>query len=51
MSLNTPLTDCGKLFACGSNVFGQLGVGKSMTHSADLLVVEVSSQKHTIQLL
>ncbi|CAM9192765.1 unnamed protein product, partial [Lampetra planeri] len=34
------LSDCGKLFACGSNVFGQLGVGKSITHSADLLVVE-----------
>uniref|UniRef100_I3JNF1 Secretion regulating guanine nucleotide exchange factor n=2 Tax=Oreochromis niloticus TaxID=8128 RepID=I3JNF1_ORENI len=34
------LTDGGQLLACGSNVFGQLGVGQTVTHSADLLVVE-----------
>ncbi|XP_059191558.1 LOW QUALITY PROTEIN: secretion-regulating guanine nucleotide exchange factor [Centropristis striata] len=34
------LTDCGRVLACGSNAFGQLGVGKTVTHSADLLVVE-----------
>ncbi|XP_069564334.1 secretion-regulating guanine nucleotide exchange factor isoform X1 [Brachyistius frenatus] len=34
------LTDHGQLLACGSNAFGQLGVGQTVTHSADLLVVE-----------
>uniref|UniRef100_A0A3Q0S2K7 Secretion regulating guanine nucleotide exchange factor n=1 Tax=Amphilophus citrinellus TaxID=61819 RepID=A0A3Q0S2K7_AMPCI len=34
------LTDCGQLLACGSNAFGQLGVGQAVTHSAELLVVE-----------
>ncbi|XP_053175684.1 secretion-regulating guanine nucleotide exchange factor [Scomber japonicus] len=34
------LTDCGKLLACGSNAFGQLGVGQTLTHSADPLVIE-----------
>ncbi|XP_026166861.1 secretion-regulating guanine nucleotide exchange factor [Mastacembelus armatus] len=34
------LTDCGKVLACGSNAFGQLGVGLTVTHSADLLVIE-----------
>ncbi|XP_041852553.1 secretion-regulating guanine nucleotide exchange factor [Melanotaenia boesemani] len=34
------LTDCGKLLACGSNAFGQLGVGQIVTHTADLLAVE-----------
>ncbi|GAA6221452.1 secretion-regulating guanine nucleotide exchange factor isoform X1 [Lates japonicus] len=33
------LTDCGQVLACGSNAFGQLGVGSSVSHSADLLVV------------
>ncbi len=35
------LTDCGRILACGSNAFGQLGIGQRVTHSADLLVVEV----------
>lgn len=39
------LSDCGKLLACGSNAFGQLGVGQTVTHSADLLVVEVRSSR------
>nr|XP_033491457.1 secretion-regulating guanine nucleotide exchange factor [Epinephelus lanceolatus] len=34
------LTDCGRVLACGSNSFGQLGVGQTIKHSADLLVVE-----------
>ncbi|CAG5957904.1 unnamed protein product [Menidia menidia] len=34
------LTDSGKLLACGSNAFGQLGVGPAVTHSAALLGVE-----------
>ncbi|TMS05718.1 Secretion-regulating guanine nucleotide exchange factor, partial [Larimichthys crocea] len=34
------LTDCGRVLACGSNAFGQLGVGQTVTHSADPLVVE-----------
>ncbi|XP_040893985.1 secretion-regulating guanine nucleotide exchange factor isoform X2 [Toxotes jaculatrix] len=34
------LTDCGQVLACGSNAFGQLGVGPTVTHSADLLFVE-----------
>ncbi|XP_029909695.1 secretion-regulating guanine nucleotide exchange factor [Myripristis murdjan] len=34
------LTDCGRVLSCGSNAFGQLGVGESISHSAELLVVE-----------
>ncbi|XP_043980367.1 secretion-regulating guanine nucleotide exchange factor isoform X1 [Gambusia affinis] len=34
------LTDSGQLLACGSNAFGQLGVGQTVTHSSELLVVE-----------
>ncbi|XP_029952653.1 secretion-regulating guanine nucleotide exchange factor isoform X2 [Salarias fasciatus] len=34
------LSDRGQLLACGSNAFGQLGVGQTVTHSAELLVVE-----------
>ncbi|XP_028285838.1 secretion-regulating guanine nucleotide exchange factor isoform X2 [Parambassis ranga] len=34
------LTDCGQILACGSNAFGQLGVGQTVPHSADLLVVK-----------
>ncbi|XP_035520891.1 secretion-regulating guanine nucleotide exchange factor [Morone saxatilis] len=34
------LTDCGGVLACGSNAFGQLGVGQTVTHSADPLVVK-----------
>ncbi|XP_070828582.1 secretion-regulating guanine nucleotide exchange factor [Chaetodon trifascialis] len=34
------LTDCGRVLACGSNAFGQLGVGQTVTHSADLQAVE-----------
>uniref|UniRef100_A0A3B5MMW1 Secretion regulating guanine nucleotide exchange factor n=1 Tax=Xiphophorus couchianus TaxID=32473 RepID=A0A3B5MMW1_9TELE len=34
------LTDSGQLFACGSNAFGQLGVGQTVTHSSELLAVE-----------
>ncbi|XP_042351945.1 secretion-regulating guanine nucleotide exchange factor [Plectropomus leopardus] len=34
------LTDCGRVLACGSNAFGQLGVGQTVKHSADLLDVE-----------
>lgn len=35
------LTDCGRVLACGSNAFGQLGDGQTVTHSEDPLVVEV----------
>ncbi|XP_019712574.1 secretion-regulating guanine nucleotide exchange factor isoform X2 [Hippocampus comes] len=34
------LTDCGNLLACGSNVFGQLGIDQMTSHSAELLLVE-----------
>ncbi|XP_061577676.1 secretion-regulating guanine nucleotide exchange factor [Cololabis saira] len=34
------ITDTGQLLACGSNAFGQLGVGQRVSHAADLLVVE-----------
>ncbi|XP_029991870.1 secretion-regulating guanine nucleotide exchange factor [Sphaeramia orbicularis] len=34
------LSDCGQLLACGSNTFGQLGVGEAVTHSEYALVVE-----------
>ncbi|XP_054482723.1 secretion-regulating guanine nucleotide exchange factor-like isoform X2 [Anoplopoma fimbria] len=34
------LNDCGRVLACGSNAYGQLGVGQNITHSADLLVIE-----------
>nr|XP_046250420.1 secretion-regulating guanine nucleotide exchange factor [Scatophagus argus] len=34
------LTDCGQVLACGSNAFGQLGVGQTVTHCAHLKVVE-----------
>ncbi|KAM9376473.1 secretion-regulating guanine nucleotide exchange factor [Pholidichthys leucotaenia] len=39
------LTDCGQLLVCGSNSFGQLGVGQSVTHSADLLLLETLKEK------
>uniref|UniRef100_A0A1A8PM61 Secretion regulating guanine nucleotide exchange factor n=1 Tax=Nothobranchius rachovii TaxID=451742 RepID=A0A1A8PM61_9TELE len=34
------LTDCGQLLACGSNAFGQLGVGEKIKQTADFLAVE-----------
>ncbi|XP_074534459.1 secretion-regulating guanine nucleotide exchange factor [Halichoeres trimaculatus] len=34
------LTDCGRVLSCGSNAFGQLGVGQTVTHSSDPLLVE-----------
>ncbi|XP_070686835.1 secretion-regulating guanine nucleotide exchange factor [Pempheris klunzingeri] len=34
------LTDCGRVLACGSNTFGQLGVGETLTHTAHPQVVE-----------
>ncbi|XP_061532057.1 secretion-regulating guanine nucleotide exchange factor isoform X1 [Phycodurus eques] len=34
------LTDCGNLLACGSNVFGQLGIGHMTSHSAELVLIE-----------
>ncbi|XP_038562233.1 secretion-regulating guanine nucleotide exchange factor isoform X1 [Micropterus salmoides] len=34
------LTDCGRVLACGSNAFGQLGVRQRVTHSANPLVIE-----------
>ncbi|KAF7658623.1 hypothetical protein LDENG_00009930 [Lucifuga dentata] len=34
------MIDCGQVLACGSNAFGQLGVGQAASSSADLLVVE-----------
>ncbi|XP_041794330.1 secretion-regulating guanine nucleotide exchange factor [Chelmon rostratus] len=34
------LTDCGRVLACGSNAFGQLGVGQTVTHCAELQAVE-----------
>lgn len=36
-------TDCGNLLACGSNVFGQLGIDQMTSHSAELVLVEVST--------
>lgn len=36
-----PPTEGGRLLACGSNAFGQLGVGETVTHTADPLLVEV----------
>ncbi|XP_034541000.1 LOW QUALITY PROTEIN: secretion-regulating guanine nucleotide exchange factor [Notolabrus celidotus] len=33
------LTDCGRVLTCGSNAFGQLGVGQAVTHSSDPLAV------------
>lgn len=38
-----PYTDCGRVLACGSNAFGQLGVGQTVTHTAHPQVVEVST--------
>lgn len=35
------LLDCGQILSCGSNVFGQLGIGTTVTQSTDLLLVEV----------
>lgn len=37
------LTDSGQLLACGSNAFGQLGVGQAASCTADLQAVEVST--------
>lgn len=34
------LTDSGQLLACGSNTFGQLGVGQTVQDTAELLAVE-----------
>ncbi|XP_054903740.1 secretion-regulating guanine nucleotide exchange factor isoform X3 [Poeciliopsis prolifica] len=34
------LTESGQLLACGSNAFGQLGVGQTVPHSSELLAVE-----------
>ncbi|XP_075883380.1 secretion-regulating guanine nucleotide exchange factor isoform X2 [Nelusetta ayraudi] len=34
------LTDCGRVLSCGSNAFGQLGVGTTVTQSADVNLVE-----------
>ncbi|XP_056454351.1 secretion-regulating guanine nucleotide exchange factor isoform X1 [Gadus chalcogrammus] len=34
------LTDCGQVLTCGSNAFGQLGVAKTSTHSAEPVRVE-----------
>ncbi|XP_031715848.1 secretion-regulating guanine nucleotide exchange factor isoform X1 [Anarrhichthys ocellatus] len=34
------LNDCGRVLACGSNAYGQLGVGQNVTHTAHLLVIE-----------
>ncbi|XP_071353078.1 secretion-regulating guanine nucleotide exchange factor isoform X2 [Trachinotus anak] len=34
------VTERGQVLACGSNAFGQLGVGPTVTHSTDLLCVE-----------
>lgn len=34
------LTDCGRVLVCGSNAFGQLGIGQKVRHSADPLIVE-----------
>lgn len=36
------LTDYRQILACGSNAFGQLGVGETTKQTVDLLVVEVS---------
>lgn len=43
--LNIINTDGGQVLACGSNSFGQLGVGAATVHSAQLLVVEVSTER------
>lgn len=42
-SFYVTLTDCGRVLSCGSNAFGQLGVGQTVTHTADVQVVEVST--------
>uniref|UniRef100_A0A3Q3WI16 RCC1-like domain-containing protein n=1 Tax=Mola mola TaxID=94237 RepID=A0A3Q3WI16_MOLML len=34
------LTDCGRVLSCGSNAFGQLGIGQTLPRTADVLVVE-----------
>ncbi|XP_068459849.1 secretion-regulating guanine nucleotide exchange factor isoform X2 [Clinocottus analis] len=34
------LNDCGRVLACGSNAYRQLGVRQNITHSADLLAIE-----------
>nr|XP_057931146.1 secretion-regulating guanine nucleotide exchange factor isoform X2 [Doryrhamphus excisus] len=34
------LTDSGKLLSCGSNVFGQLGIGHTVKQSAELVLVQ-----------
>ncbi|XP_077423817.1 secretion-regulating guanine nucleotide exchange factor [Vanacampus margaritifer] len=39
------LTDCGNLLACGSNVFGQLGIGQVTSHSAELVLIEVLKER------
>lgn len=39
---SVPLVDCGRVLSCGSNAFGQLGVGTTVTQSADVNLVEVS---------
>ncbi|XP_061773218.1 secretion-regulating guanine nucleotide exchange factor isoform X3 [Nerophis ophidion] len=39
------LTDCGRLLACGSNVFGQLGVGDTTTHHEELVLVESLTER------
>lgn len=39
---SVPLVDCGRVLSCGSNAFGQLGVGTTVTQSADVNLVKVS---------
>ena len=34
--------DCGQVLTCGSNAYGQLGVAKTSTHSAEPVLVEVN---------
>uniref|UniRef100_A0A3B4A2T5 RCC1-like domain-containing protein n=1 Tax=Periophthalmus magnuspinnatus TaxID=409849 RepID=A0A3B4A2T5_9GOBI len=36
------LSDTGQLLACGSNTFGQLGIGETVQHSSNWLIVQVS---------
>lgn len=41
-SFYVTLAECGRVLSCGSNAFGQLGVGLTVTHTADVQLVEVS---------
>lgn len=37
-------TDCGQVLTCGSNAYGQLGVRQPISHSTELLPIEVGNR-------